>query len=269
MGDFRPVESFSGELREDENVIAAFEKASEEILIDYHPVAGKKYELRVHVPGYGKVKASTHVPLPPRADAIYTGERWAGRYDLYHHFNITSISPQEPGRAVWITAYSQYDDGSILGPSSELYCNNGFIDQINGVRDDMDAMARGSNIGYEKFIRVPFKNIGRTGDISFSFDASEKQSLMPPYPLPDDWDCSQLEELPLKYLYVSVIAPSDDYDRYFRSLYKQELYNYDPDMPLFDETVNVYSNVENGLGIFAGYSTSTYTHKYEQKEGRE
>ena len=265
-GGFRAVESFSGELLEDGKRVAAFDNASEEVLIDYRPVAGRKYGLTINVPDYGMVTASTYIPLLPTAVISFKESR--REFLWYHHFNVSAISQQEPGRAVWIICYEEYDDGSALSRSSELYCNNVFIDQINGVRDDMDVIARGSNIGYEKFIRITSKNIDMASDISFSIWAS------PGYTDYSDWEDPQYDEngypiykyVYLKYLYVNVIAPSDDYDKYYRSLYKQELYNYDPDMPLFDETVNVYSNIENGLGIFAGYSATTYAHKYEMEE---
>ena len=264
--DFEAVEVFSGELREERNTIATFKDISGEILLDRYPVAGKTYELRITVPDYDEVRASTYVPLPPGATVSYKESR--GGFMLYHHFNISAISQQEPGRAVWITTHALWGE-SMLRDGYTYYCNNPFLDQLNAANDEMDNVASGSNVSHDRFIRIPSKNICLAGDISFSFMASDTQTYYPPNPDPEDWDWSQREEWPLTYLYVNVIAPSDDYDKYFRSLYKQELYNYDPDMPLFDETVNVYSNIENGLGIFAGYSAATYAHKYETEEGEE
>lgn len=49
---------------------------------------------------------------------------------------------------------------------------------------------------------------------------------------------------------------SDDGYNYLRTLRLNDMTSGDP----FAQPVNVYSNIHNGFGIFAGYSTSNYTH---------
>lgn len=266
--DYRIVESFSGKILEEGVEIASFSDVSGEVLTDRHPVTGKKYELKITIPGYGDVSAATNIPLAPRANIAFKESKAAGRYGLYHHFNVSSIGLTVPARAVWINASLLYGD-DYLCDASTYYCNNPFLDQINAANDPMDNTASGSNISFGGgFMRIPYKNIALAGDIAFSFSGGERQYPPVPYPLPEEWNWEQYEELPLTWLYVNVTAPSDDYDKYFRSLYKQWLYNHDPDLPFLEEIVPVYSNIQNGLGIFAGYNSVSLHHKYNIEEGQ-
>lgn len=55
-----------------------------------------------------------------------------------------------------------------------------------------------------------------------------------------------------------IITASDAYDRYMRSRYKHDLNTGESaqENP-FIEQITVYSNIDNGLGIFAGYNYFT------------
>ncbi len=58
---------------------------------------------------------------------------------------------------------------------------------------------------------------------------------------------------------MRVITPSDEYHKHIKSATKHtELSNDDSGFPIFSSPVYVYSNVKNGLGIFAGYNTFNY-----------
>lgn len=265
--DYKPVRGISGQVMEDGVAVATFAGADSLIETGYFPHAGKKYSLRLSVPDYGEVSADTYIPHPPTATARYNGKRTGDWHMTYYHFGLTPITDAGDVRAVWIIASTQMGDDP-LEMTKEHYCNSGYVDPLNGVRDDDAVAAKGSNIGYEYYLRIPRANIAPVGAIAFSIWASEYYTkYIPPEEWPKDEEGFPVrpddEHVYLSNFYVRVIAPSDDFDEYFRDVYRQQIYNYDPDLPLLDEVVYVHNNIRNGLGIFAGYSAATTVIPYE------
>ena len=93
-----------------------------------------------------------------------------------------------------------------------------FIDQVNGAYDAEDAALRESSMYYESFIRIPGKNISTALPLLLSMQCAVKSQfwLSPP---------DSLWHSPTYYFHgmqFEVITPSDEYDFYTRSLYKQK-----------------------------------------------
>lgn len=267
-GEFPVVESFSGEITEDGIVIMEFRGSGGVYRSDIAPKAGREYAIRCEVPGYGEVTATTRIPEAPRFTARYIETRDR----KFHHFTITEISLPEKCRAVWFNNYREYDY-SGMDDIGSFYAINTFFDQVNSVNDGDEAAAKGSNIEFEDFIRIPYKNIPSSLPASFSVWGYPRYSVYPT-DYPDQWyEWSQEEQWEwfdantlidfLESIHIQAIAPSDDYDQYCKSVYRQQYYLYIPDVPWFNETVQVYTNINNGLGIFAGYSTSVFTQRLE------
>lgn len=228
-------------------VVASFADAEGRIETGYYPHAGKTYTLRLTVPDYGEVSAQTRIPQAPRATARYTEKRNGRWHSAYYHFNVSSVAVGDDVRAAWIMVNKQFDDQKP-DRANEYYSRSGYADQLNGVRDDDDVAARGSNIGFEEYLRFPRKNIAAADDIQFSISGYDKGYKRVDY----DYDDLPLDEqgwpiipereyIYLSCFYVQVIAPSDDYDKYHRDVYRQHLYNYDTGIPLLEETVYVYN----------------------------
>ena len=64
---------------------------------------------------------------------------------------------------------------------------------------------------------------------------------------------------PQNRIRVELIAASPEFDKYNKSLYEQKsMIVYDEDISsIFYQPKNVYSNIENGNGIFAGFSKTS------------
>ena len=63
---------------------------------------------------------------------------------------------------------------------------------------------------------------------------------------------------------VVLIAASPEFDKYNKSLYEQKsMIVYDEDISsIFYQPKSVYSNIENGTGIFAGISKTSFVFDY-------
>jgi hypothetical protein len=65
-------------------------------------------------------------------------------------------------------------------------------------------------------------------------------------------------QLPVHSVRVELVSASEEYYRYFNTKYLQEQSKGDP----FTQPVQIFSNVEDGIGIFAGFSSSVW--KFER-----
>lgn len=254
-GDFKQVENFDAELYEDDALVAQEKGADSVFTTVIRPKIGKKYRLKITVPNYGEVTAQTQIPMPADASATYVASKGGG-YRTYQHVRVDAIAAVEKSRSVWVRCFGVYENDKEE-ECSDLYSNSPFPDQINAVLDSDDADYRGSNVGFEHFIRVPYQNLGMITPLDFSVWLSGNISVSTDRenpPLDENGEPIWYIDYKLETVRVDVITPSDDYDRYTKTRYKQSLYDYQPDLPFVSEIVPVYSNVQNGLGIFAGYS---------------
>ena len=194
--------------------------------------AGRRYRLEVSVPGYGDLSAETTVPDAPKvrvAHAMYKG--W------YRHFDMDGLEMPADAKALWIRGVSRYLDPYTgrgdISDIGEYYTASLFVDQLNGANDAYEADEKGSTIDFERFLRISRENCKAALPLRFSVFGAPEENMHT----------------------FRIIAASDTYDRYFRSRYKQELNSaWDAEENPFVEQITVYSNISNGLGIFAGYN---------------
>ena len=243
-----------------------------EYTIPFSPSAGKTYRLEIEVPDYGTLWATTSIPY---TSEIGTGISYVKHtsgnyaYNSYMHYRIDSF-PEQSARACWIRCHKQYLT-KVSGINGKPYVHSEnvgmystdspFIDQVNGAYDAEDAALRESSMYYESFIRIPGKNISTALPLLLSMQCAVKSQfwLSPP---------DSLWHSPTYYFHgmqFEVITPSDEYDFYTRSLYKQKKNLSSANNP-FAEQVSVYCNINNGLGIFAGLSRQYLTVKYSEDE---
>ena len=106
---------------------------------------------------------------------------------------------------------------------------------MNGANDAYESDEKGSTIDFEYFLRVARENRSAASPLRFSvFGAVENRHTF------------------------QIIAASDTYDRYMRSRYKHALNTGESAQEnAFIEQITVYSNIDNGIGIFAGYNYYT------------
>ena len=245
---FRPVEQAEIRLLE-EGVEAVRCTASPdgETRTGFRATAGRHYRLEVTVPDYGTLTAETDIPAQPQA-AIGV------RYDKgsYRHFEMTALEYDADTPAIWIygsSFYRRYDyiydeNGFWTGeydvtydereePLYGFYTTSPFVDQVNGANDAYEASDKEATVEFEEFLRLPRKDCAAALPLRFSVWGNKKVRFR-------------------------IVAASAAYDRYTRSRYKQALNSqYNAENNPFIEQVTVYTNIGNGLGIFAGLNTAT------------
>lgn len=107
---------------------------------------------------------------------------------------------------------------------------------MNGANDADEADEKGSTIIFDEFLRIPYENRTRVLPLYFSV-----------------WGTSD-DRTRIRHTF-RFITPSDAYDRYMRSRYKQQLNTTESaEENPFIEQITVYTNISNGLGVFAGYN---------------
>lgn len=194
----------------------------------FQATAGRSYRLLVSVPGYGVLSAQTTIPAAPTATFSFALQKgW------YRHFDVADLSAGTDAKAIWIRGTERDNNGE-----KDIYAfhtTSLFVDQVNGSNDAYESDEKGSTIDFEHFLRIPRENLGAAFPLRFStFGAAENRHTF------------------------HVISASDSYDRYMRSRYKHDLNTGESaqENP-FIEQITVYSNIDNGLGIFAGYNYFT------------
>jgi hypothetical protein len=249
-----PIEYIDGalvQIEEDGVLILSGTTVNGILLSDVYPAAGKSYRLSVKVEGEAELTAATSIPLPANVSySIREKSRYITYYDFYQIEYIAAdvsditLPPEIP--AVWISAYLMYDDG-ITG-YSDLYSNSPYLDQVNAVGDNNSVPQRESNIAYERgCIRIQRQVLSLALPFTFSMVAFGGIK----------YEMDENEEWIIVYtdgqFFLHLISPSSEYDKYRRSAIKQDLiYG-----SLFDsDPVSVFSNINNGIGIFAGYNTT-------------
>jgi len=254
---YKVVDRFTAILYENNSVIFDGEGIDGALATAIYPKEGAKYRLEIDVPQYGKLSAETSIPLMPTVDLDYTGVidgTQLGPWGSYYHFTINKISPNSDTRSLMIRVMSisevmNYDGG-------HYYANNAFCDQFNALFDISYTDLKGSSIDFEHYIRIPYKNIDQAIPLKFSV------SHLIPRKVFIDYDDDGFPIYTQLYETVTeIIAPSNEYDKYYKSAYQQNRYVY-----IFSDTYSVHSNIENGLGIFAGYSSASITKKIELDE---
>lgn len=194
----------------------------------FQATAGHSYRLIVTVPGYGDLSAQTTIPEAPTTTISFVLQKgW------YRHFDMTNLSISSAVKAIWIKGQQKYQDESSA--INNFYTVSAYVDQVNGANEAYESADKGSTIEFEKFLRIPGENCKIAMPLRFSVFGGE-----------DDKNTFQ------------IITASDAYDRYMRSRYKHDLNTGESaqENP-FIEQITVYSNIDNGLGIFAGYNYFT------------
>ncbi len=264
--EYKVVENSYVALYEDNQIIFEGDCTGGKLVTDIKPREGAQYRIEIDVPQYGRVNAQTSIPLSPTVDIEYTQS--GGNLDIYYNsyrfFNIASIDLAQQTRSIMIRALGLYEKGEPE-ISSNLYATNLFCDQFNTVFDNYHALDKGSNINYEYYIRIPYQNVDLAMPLSFSVSnfGSRWSDTIIGY---DDWGYPVYDpqEDKVTHIMIETIAPSDEYDMYYKSAYQQ--IQLAGGVQIFNQIYPIHSNIENGVGIFAGYSSSTFKLKIENNE---
>ena len=218
--------------------------------LDHHIKAGAKYEIEVSATGYETVKATTAIPHPIVCKADFN----AGDDDISMRDDLVTLSRFSynsfANPALWITSQRISEEDEVV-QYNEIYVDNVFVDKTNsfgGMGAPNDVVG---GMYHEGYLRVKSKYVKHLTDIVFTPTHVRYE---------DDEGMSSAQNR----IRVELIAASPEFDKYNKSLYEQKsMIVYDEDISsIFYQPKSVYSNIENGSGIFAGISKTSFVFDY-------
>ena len=199
--------------------------------------AGKTYSLRVSAPGFETVRATDAVPMPvPTSVLSYRAiaSSRSGSGDRVE-FSLELEIEDPPGEENYyqVSLYRVFAGRGASRIELSFSTKDPSILADNNV--DGSPLEEGKFEGYAPYFRDTLFD-GRTREIELSHDLGRD-----PDPDPSG-------------MYLQVLYISEAYYQYLKTarLHDDTLAN------PFAEPLNVYGNVENGYGIFAGYSSRTF-----------
>ncbi len=238
---YRGLRDASILLKEDQSIIYEG-KCNDSILqLNYYPKVNSTYSIEVSYSNLKTVSASTSVPPPITCRSDFSTE---DNYE-YRSMDIVSLDsfdvPPFSRISLWIMAYRIFEDDIEL-QYNELYANNVLIDKRNSTAG-MEAVNNiVGSVYYNGFLRVKYKNLNLINNIVFT----------PYYVRVEDHD-HNVPESTQTQMKIKLITASSEYDQFQRTLYDQKsMIVFENDFSsVFYQPKAVYSNIENGLGIFA------------------
>ena len=217
-------------LKENENIL--YDGVSDSILrLNINPKAGEKYFLEVIHADYPSATAETRIPMEVYCDVLFENRL----------FNLSNFVFSETDVPVWITAMAIFSDTTPI-QYGELYTNNLLVDNVNRNEGGMIMHDEVGSGYHDSFLRIKGKHIPKQTEVIFYPMLS--RSII--------WENFLGRE-------VRLIAASKEYDQYCKTYYQLMSSPVSSDLSsILYQPVNVYSNIEGGLGIFAGKSEASF-----------
>ena len=235
------------ELLEGDRVVGElrFLDRSEVYVLDDNPLeAGRSYSLRVSAPGFATIRATDTIPGPvaASADTHVAGTRSAREDSLARNrfpYSIQVEIQDPPGETNYYQISVHYYDG----PVRREFSFSTRDPSIMGASDSEES---------------PFEEEGWHGSAPFFKDTlfdgqTHEIELTEVYQRGFPSQPSTVSAYRNK-LFVQVLHISEDYYEYHKTALLHEETRENP----FAEPLGVHGNVENGYGIFAGYSSRTF-----------
>ena len=214
--------------------------------LEYKPEHGKEYTIRVEVDGEPALSATTSTPDEPRI-SFHSISAGAQRNFVLNFYQYPFSDP------FWIYNCHTYFERPYISMSSipflpkntilydEIGTNHIYADNFNLTGKEISSA--GFPVKYPvhlAYIRIiPDEEFSRRGNehVRFGFGVET---------IPNDG-------------FIVFRSASREYDDYLKSsLKKALLFNEEYDISRWFDESSVYSNIENGLGIFASYSDLIY-----------
>jgi hypothetical protein len=213
--------------------------------LDYHPKAGAYYTIEVSYPGLETVSAETFVPNSITCKAKMIME-YRSDWDKWLADLSEFKLPTGSQASLWITVYTCHENG-FVSQYHDIYANNLLIDNVNKQTGMPVMNPVVGSIYYDAFLRIKNGNLPNLDKLVFTpAHAYHYGSIIP--------------NSPEKQINVKLIAAGREYDRYCHTLYEQKsMIFYEDDISaIVFQPIQVYSNIKNGLGIFAGINETNY-----------
>ena len=208
--------------------------------LKYTPVAGASYRLEVEIPGETTLTATTTMP---GNNYILRDSRELKYYVKY----FTQYTSQNP---MWICVLTEYDNGSgniLLKPGEppsdtavlekDIGTDHPWVDQFNQNGSFTEYTSTPLTAPkYDYYIRIPAHSEVPVGGIYFRLEAQYGG-----------------------YSTIVFRTASIEYDKYMKSSFEKMKFNEEADFTAWFDEIRVFSNIENGVGIFAAYSDQYFT----------
>jgi len=230
VDEFQKIDGAIIELKKDSKVLEYLKNESEGVYTcNEKPMEGCLYEINIQAKGYKSLNASTRIPNKPKVTFDKSApilEPGHGLAEVYTYSVTYTISDKSSINRYWYYKISKFADiwhfyGGYGGADSP------FFDNFNKV---IDATYKNGYF-YEYYLRI---NDSGFEDQSFSFQDTHYTS----------------------HIIVSFFMETDEhYDKYLKSTIKQKM---NEGELLFNEPVQIYSNIENGLGIFGSAAITSF-----------
>ncbi|MEK6481783.1 DUF4249 domain-containing protein [Catalinimonas sp. 4WD22] len=259
--DFPLITNAEVQLYENNELLGKLSYQDSTYVLNYYPKAGSEYTIEVIIPGHDIISASDKIPLPITADACYLFADNSSSSYLTTRLNILDNTLED--NVYWltlmITTYGDFEcriapekDPSYfcVGIDSSLYTERMFyLHSYSTIPDKFNASIDNTSGGvteYSGFIRIDDYSLNEENiniELGSIGDPMFQQSEM------NQLDSNQ-------YVTLHVMSTSENYDRYLKSSVMYALNNGFRDTPgIFAEPTQIYSNIENGSGIFAAYNS--------------
>lgn len=200
---------------------------------DVRPLEGTKYRLRITLPDITPLTALTVIPQKPE---IYTTAQ-----PEHNIVKITIEDDPKEDNYYWVGRKSFTFLGESTYYDTYVSCDFPWFDDFNQTRS-LDITGK-MNFAYHFYARLP--------DTQFS--GKEVSFQLPHYYS----DAEDYEQLPYR-AYVYIINADKHLDQYMKSALIQYELGVIGDMPVFHTPLDIYSNIENGKGIFGSYTISQF-----------
>ncbi|KAF0238144.1 MAG: hypothetical protein FD181_1352 [Prolixibacteraceae bacterium] len=227
-GKFEAVNNAVITLYEEDNIIGTLKlKSNGKYFLNQRPVSGKTYHIVAESTGYESLKANTTVPEKPTIE--YTKDTTA----IIENLNVpifdlnVQLFDKKGKDNYWL--YITYIVGGIKYGGNSKEINAPYVDTFNRYIDS------DSKYGFRHFLQIRMSDEGYDG-----------QNLE--FTIPDN-------VVYLDYKAQHFLNADEHYDKYIQTTLIKRMSEND-DLPFY-EPVQIYSNIENGYGIFGSCAITT------------
>jgi hypothetical protein len=239
-GGFMPVTNALVEIIEGNTIQTLTESRDGVYSNSYLPNSGKTYHLKAEIPGYNTISAKTTIPSIPVATVAHN------HGDSTYTITLTK-NPVEKNY-FWIYAQSGYYMGVFMAPPIKVFDNSHSIFTNSVIADDFnrekDNLSLSMDYSHSYGMRIPGENIP-DGMVSFGIKLYGRRNLE-------------------RILIVSV---DEHLDKYLKTGLLQRDQKAGGDTPVFLIPISMYTNIENGKGIFGSCSVISFEFDFSHDQG--
>jgi len=222
-GAFVKINHATVELKKDGQFIGLMQNTGNGIYgLTFKPCSGSIYELTIKAEGFPELHASTKVPEKPSVSCLLNDS--VRIYGYTNYLTTYTIHDRLGENHYW-----QFKIENRFGRKEFVVyhydINSVIIDDFNKVTDATDKLG----FHYEYYLRI--NDNGLDGKILTYTDLTHPK------------DC------------ISFMDTDVHYDKYMKSSIKQKVNEYNS---TFSEPVQIYTNIENGLGIFGSAAITSF-----------